>query len=58
MKTALLTGGTKVIHGSFVVSLYITDNKPKRAVYNNIYIIYILSHTNVIHLIYMFFSIS
>jgi len=55
-ETALLTGGTKVIHRSCVVQFCATDKKPKRAVYNiynNIYIIYILSHKNVIHLIYM-----
>jgi len=40
MKTALLTGGTKVIHKLCVVQFCATDKKPKRAVYN-IYIKYI-----------------
>jgi len=60
---ALLTGGTKVIHGSFVVSLYLTDNKPKRAVYNiynNIYYIYTLTykcHTLDIYILFYFIKI-
>ena len=57
-ETALLTGGTKVMHRVCVVHFCATDKKPKRAVYNiyiiiYMYYIYILSHTNVIHLIYI-----
>ena len=46
-ETALLTGGTKVMHRVCVVHFCATDKKPKRAVYNiiyNIYIIYIYPH--------------
>jgi len=41
-ETALLTGGTKVMHRMCVVHFCATDKKAKRAVYNIYIIIYIL----------------